>query len=100
MQKRISMAAVLAALFIASIASASDEAVDCGSEAAAVKAAPLPPHSKTLADLFVPEQGTEVLIARVGADGKLVFACVDSAEAAKRFFEAPVEKLPARATQK
>ncbi|HEX7833383.1 MAG TPA: hypothetical protein VF787_27280, partial [Thermoanaerobaculia bacterium] len=33
----------------------------------------------------------EVVVARVGADGKLVLGCVDSAAAAKRFFETPVE---------
>lgn len=37
--------------------------------------------------------GGEVLIARIAPDGKPVMACVDSAEAAKRFFEAPMEKV-------
>jgi hypothetical protein len=35
----------------------------------------------------------DVLIARMGADGKPVMACVDSPEAARRFLHATVEKL-------
>ena len=35
----------------------------------------------------------EVVVARIGADGKLVHACVDNPEAARRFFKAPIEKL-------
>jgi hypothetical protein len=41
--------------------------------------------------------GGEVLIVRIAPDGKPVMACVDSAEAAKRFFEAPIEKVGRRA---
>jgi hypothetical protein len=41
-----------------------------------------------------------VLIARVGPDGKLVLACVDSAEAAKKFLEAPIEKTARTAKEK
>ena len=37
--------------------------------------------------------GTEVLLARITPDGKTVMACVDSAEAAKKFLEAPIEKV-------
>jgi hypothetical protein len=37
----------------------------------------------------------EVVVARIGADGKPVLGCVDTEEAARRFFEAPVERLPA-----
>jgi len=39
------------------------------------------------------DNGGEVLVARIAPDGKLVMACVDSAEAAKKFFEAPIEKV-------
>ena len=35
----------------------------------------------------------EVVVARIGADGKPVQACVDSPEAARRFFKTPIEKL-------
>ena len=47
-----------------------------------------------------PLDGMEVLIARVGPDGKLVLACVDSAEAAKKFLEAPIEKTRRAAKEK
>ena len=35
----------------------------------------------------------ELVVARLGADGKPVMACVDNAEAAERFFEAPVARI-------
>jgi NAD(P)H-dependent flavin oxidoreductase YrpB (nitropropane dioxygenase family) len=35
----------------------------------------------------------DVVVARIGADGKPVMACVDSKEAARRFSRAPVDKL-------
>lgn len=35
----------------------------------------------------------DVVVARIGADGKPVMACVDSKEAARRFSHAPVDKL-------
>ncbi len=35
----------------------------------------------------------EVVIARIGTDGKPVTACVDNAQAAERFFRAPVTEL-------
>jgi hypothetical protein len=35
----------------------------------------------------------EVVVARIGTDGKPVNACVDSPEAAERFFKAQIEKL-------
>lgn len=35
----------------------------------------------------------EVVVARIGTDGKPVKACVDSPEAAERFFKAQIEKL-------
>ena len=41
----------------------------------------------------------EFVIARIGPDGKPVKACVDSAEAARHFFQTRVEKLPAKSAQ-
>jgi len=38
-------------------------------------------------------EGMDVLIARIAPDGTSVVACVDSAEAAKKFLEAPIEKV-------
>ena len=38
----------------------------------------------------------EVVIARIGEDGKLVKACVDTEEAARLFFEKPVVGKEAR----
>lgn len=35
----------------------------------------------------------EVMMARVGADGKIVMVCVDSEAAARKFLDAPVESL-------
>lgn len=35
----------------------------------------------------------EVVVARVGADGKIVTSCVDTLEAAQHFFKVPVQKL-------
>ncbi len=35
----------------------------------------------------------EVVLARINTDGQLVMSCVDSEKDAKRFLEAPVEKL-------
>ena len=35
----------------------------------------------------------EVVVARIGADGKIVKACVDTHEAAEKFFTAPIEKV-------
>ena len=36
----------------------------------------------------------ELVVARIGPDGKPVLACVNGADAAQRFFETPSEKLP------
>ena len=48
----------------------------------------------------MPLEGMEVLVARIAPDGKAVMACVDSAEAAKKFFEAPIEKTGRAAKEK
>jgi len=41
-------------------------------------------------------RSTELVIARLGADGKPVMACVDNADAAQRFFEASLERVGRR----
>ena len=38
----------------------------------------------------------EVVVARIGTDGKPVMACVDTEEAAIHFFGAPVERIPTK----
>lgn len=38
----------------------------------------------------------DVIVARIDTDGKLVKACVDSEEAARRFLEAPIENVAGR----
>lgn len=35
----------------------------------------------------------EVLVARIGTDGKPVMVCVDSEQAARRFLDAPIERV-------
>jgi hypothetical protein len=40
-----------------------------------------------------PMGATEVLMARIGTDGKVVIACVDTEAAARRFLAAPVEAI-------
>jgi hypothetical protein len=61
-----------------------------------------------LATLFLPEEESvetsngvsatittgEILLARIGPDGKVVMACVDNKEAAVRFLAGPVERTP------
>ena len=93
MHRRPLGAAVSAALFIALPALASDQS--CTRET-------LKPVGAVtridVASLFErkpsePEGSMEVVLARIGKDGKPILACVDSAEAAKRFLEAPVERL-------
>jgi len=38
----------------------------------------------------------DVIVARIDTDGKLVKACVDSEDAARRFLEAPIENVDGR----
>lgn len=64
----------------------------------------LPPPSLFARGPATPEQtpdgvlavlpATSVLVARIGPDGMVSLACVDSEPAARRFLEAPVESLP------
>ena len=35
----------------------------------------------------------ELLVARIGEDGKPVTVCVDNAEAAQKFLDAPIERI-------
>ncbi|HEX8620103.1 MAG TPA: hypothetical protein VF911_21165 [Thermoanaerobaculia bacterium] len=46
-----------------------------------------------------PMQVSEVLVARIGTDGKPVMACVDNEEAARRFLDAPIERAERRRAQ-
>lgn len=43
--------------------------------------------------VFATMSAGEVVVARIDADGNLVLGCVDDAEAAERFFEAPVRAV-------
>lgn len=86
---------------------AADAAIDPA--ATTVEAAPLPAPTLTLKALFatpaseevidvmdgvaVGMGATEVLVARLNTDGSVVTACVDSEEAARKFLQAPLEKL-------
>ena len=36
----------------------------------------------------------EVVVSRIGADGKPIMACVDTLKAARHFFDTPIEQLP------
>jgi len=54
------------------------------------------PESHTIATstgTVAPMGPPEVLVARIGPDGKVVVACVDNETAARRFLEAPPETL-------
>ena len=46
-----------------------------------------------------PMQVSEVLVARIGTDGKPVMACVDNEAAARRFLDAPIERAERRRAQ-
>lgn len=43
--------------------------------------------------VIMPHTSREIVVARIGSDGKPVLACVDSDEAARRFLAAPRERL-------
>lgn len=40
--------------------------------------------------------GIELVVARIGSDGKPVLACTDNPEAAQRFLQAPLERIERR----
>jgi hypothetical protein len=82
------------------------ETTEC--EASSHPAQPQAAAPRTLAEVFATPTGQsietedgvsaevgplEVVISRIGKDGKPIMACVDSPEAAKRFFDAPLDKL-------
>jgi len=101
MPRRVFIAVMLAAL-AATAASASDEACTrdilkpVGAPAQRVILDAL--FEKSAADVY--GRGIEVLVVRIGLDGKPVLACVDSAEAAKRFLETPIENVARKAREK
>jgi hypothetical protein len=46
-----------------------------------------------------PMGSMEMIVARIGPDGKLITACVDNEEAARKFLETPVERIRTREPQ-
>lgn len=46
-----------------------------------------------------PMSAMELVVARIGPDGKVVMACVDNAESARRFLTAPAERVALRKAQ-
>lgn len=50
--------------------------------------------------LSVEGRATEVVLARIGSDGKPVRVCVDNEVAARRFLEAPADELGKGAREK
>jgi hypothetical protein len=114
MSRRISVLVAATALAVSSFANAAERVNDEDKRQEKVQEArqqdvqPVPPATITLAELFAmlaaepsieTENGVsapghlEVVVARIGTDGKPVNACVDSPEAAERFFKAQIEKL-------
>ncbi|HET8796519.1 MAG TPA: hypothetical protein VFO89_02455 [Thermoanaerobaculia bacterium] len=89
--------AVLSSLLIVLPSAASDDRCLTASDMENLhfeSAAPLFPTApaeihETAAGTFLRTSIPEVLVARIGADGKLVISCVDSAEAVKRIMESP-----------
>jgi putative intracellular protease/amidase len=91
---------VIAALCIAPAVLASDGANDriCTRDAVVRPVSPRPAIAAAFANkpaqvvvedgLTAPMGPTEVVVARIGADGKVVMSCVDTPEAAERFFRA------------
>ncbi|HYI11343.1 MAG TPA: hypothetical protein VEK57_19970 [Thermoanaerobaculia bacterium] len=110
MSRRNHVVAAIAALCVAPVVFASDAASDTASdricirgtfvrtatvraklaEAFARKPEPAVPQNEFIA----PMGPMEVIVARIGADGKPVMSCVDSPEAAERFFGLAIEQLP------
>ena len=95
---------IIVLLLAVPVASASDDActreilkpVGAAAVASRIDVAPLFVQQAVQSDgtvVAAPISGMEVLVARIGRDGKPVLACVDSAEAAKRFLEAPIDQV-------
>lgn len=49
---------------------------------------------ETEAGVMISMPAMEVVVARIGPDGKVILGCVDSAAAMRRFLDAPAERLP------
>jgi hypothetical protein len=63
-------------------------------ELAALFAAPAQTEVVETEDgVMAPQGPMEVVVARIGTDGKVVMACVDNEKAAQRFLEAPIDKI-------
>ena len=95
---------VIVLLLAVPVANASDDActreilkpVDAAAIASRIDVAPLFMRQVVQPDgtvVAAPIGGMEVIVARIGRDGKPVLACVESAEAAKRFLEAPIDQV-------
>jgi len=96
--------AIVVMTVAAALTARSEESADRGCTRDALPRLSAPAR---LADLFAARRGsvetadgvasrdgaTEVVVARIGADGKPVMACVDNEEAARRFLALPVTKL-------
>lgn len=113
MSRRISVLVAVAALAVSSLVYAADRASDteCTRQEKVQQetTAPSARLPLTLEEVFAvsaeaesieTEDGVsamvgpiEVVVARLGPDGKPVMACVDDIKAARRFFKAPVETL-------
>lgn len=105
--------AFTAALALAAPFALADDAQECTPDAAEQRAVTIAPRldlaaffarveqqiTETENGVSAPMGPTEVVVVRIGTDGKPVLACVDTEEAARRFFDAPVEKLPTRKAQ-
>jgi hypothetical protein len=116
MSRRFSLLVAVAALAVSSVAFAAERANDTEctrqekvQQETTTQAAQLPATAPiTLEEVFAvsaeaepveTEDGVsatvgpiEVVVARIGPDGKPVMACVDDIKAARRFFKAPVEQ--------
>lgn len=108
MARPMSVLVVAVALATSSFVHAAEVADDreCTREISAVHSVALP-HPVALAELFAASAGEsvqtengveapgpmEVVIVRTLDDGTAAMACVDSEAAAKRFLEAPAEKV-------
>jgi hypothetical protein len=68
-------------------------------ELTALFARPEPQLTVTKTGTAAPMGPPEVLVARVGADGKIAIVCVDNEEAARHFLDAPVESLSRKKEQ-
>jgi hypothetical protein len=54
---------------------------------------------ETADGVSAPASAFEVVLARIGTDGKPVMACVDNEQSARRFLEAPVDRVQGRKAQ-